>query len=119
MVGEKNHSDWDGGENNEPPRFPKCTSPIHVSRITIPRQEFDRVNLIPSRGVEVSAMDKLDQIITTLARVEAKLDHHSDTIRELTDDIQPLDRSTASLADVVDKVNELVDLVNELIRRGI
>ena len=40
-------------------------------------------------------------------------------VPELTDDVQPLDRSTASLADVVDKVNELVDLVNELIRRGI
>ena len=40
-------------------------------------------------------------------------------VPELTDDVQPLDRSTASLADVVDKVNELIDLVNELIRRGI
>lgn len=40
-------------------------------------------------------------------------------VPELTDDVQPLDPSTASLADVVDKVNELVDLVNELIRRGI
>ena len=40
-------------------------------------------------------------------------------VPELTDDVQPLDRSTASLADVVDKVNELIDLVYELIRRGI
>ena len=35
-------------------------------------------------------MDKLDQIITTLARVEAKLDHHSDTIREHDQDIESL-----------------------------
>ena len=35
-------------------------------------------------------MDKLDQIITTLARVEAKLDHHSDTIREHHQDIEGL-----------------------------
>ena len=38
-------------------------------------------------------MDKLDQIITTLARVEAKLEGATDTIRSHDEDIEGLKKS--------------------------
>lgn len=41
-------------------------------------------------------MDKLGQIITTLARVQAKLDHHSDTIREHDQGIEGLKKKWCS-----------------------
>ena len=37
-------------------------------------------------------MDKLDQIITTLARVEAKLEGATDTIRSHDEDIEGLEK---------------------------
>ena len=40
--------------------------------------------------MDFGAVDKLDQIITTLARVEEKLDQHTITLKEHDDDLESL-----------------------------
>ena len=52
--------------------------------------KIDTVNPKAQGFSDFGAVDKLDQIITTLARVEEKLDQHTITLKEHDDDLESL-----------------------------